>query len=414
LYRIDQVDSILYSHVVKSPPNESMWWKSKPLYVYSSRLPEKMLEFNRLLGNNYGYSKRVFMLSNDNRAGLDYLCGVKYFLGDDKKNDRDGSDEYAGYGFEFYKDIDGVNVFKNKHDVSLGYVYDRYITESDFDQLDRLEREQVLLQAAVLPDDEDAEGLERVSPSDIETAVKDIPYEITATDGADIEDGKIVTDKDDASFTISIGDVENSQLVVSFDGLLRGPDEKQSKSFVIHAKNEFVNEMADNKINNQAIPFIRDYDLNMGYYDSYKDGRIKITLSNKGTYHYEKLRVRAMDASLFDKYEDRLSANMLNIESYGDEEVSGSTSCSRPGVLFLSIYDYHNWRIYIDGKRAERIDGLNIAFTGVKVPAGEHSVRLEFVNRNLRAGSILSIIGTVFLIVALLVRKRNRPQDENR
>jgi uncharacterized membrane protein YfhO len=225
---------------------------------------------------------------------------------------------------------------------------------------------------------------------------------------------KIVTDKDDASFTISIGDVENSQLVVSFDGLLRGPDEKQSKSFVIHAKNEFVNEMADNKINNQAIPFIRDYDLNMGYYDSYKDGRIKITLSNKGTYHYEKLRVRAMDASLFDKYEDRLSANMLNIESYGDEEVSGSTSCSRPGVLFLSIYDYHNWRIYIDGKRAERIDGLNIAFTGVKVPAGEHSVRLEFVNRNLRAGSILSIIGAVFLIVALLVRKRHRPQDENR
>lgn len=411
-YRIDQVDSILYSHVVKSPPNESMWWKTKPLYVYSSRLPEKMLEFNRLLGNNYGYSKRVFMLSNDNRAGLDYLCGVKYFLGDDKKNDRTGSDEYAGYGFEFYKDIDGVNVFKNKHDVSLGYVYDKYITESDFRQLDRLEREQALLQAAVLADDENAGGLERLELSDVETAVNDVPYEITATDGAVVEDGKIVTDKDDASFTISIGDVENSQLVVSFDGLLRGPNEKQSKSFVIHARNEFVNEMADNKINNQAIPFIRDYDLNMGYYDSYTNGRIKITLSNKGTYHYESLRVRAMDASLFDKYESNLSAGKLNVESCADEEVKGSISCSKPGVLFLSIYDYHNWKIYIDGKRADRIDGLNIAFTGVRVPAGEHSIRLEFVNRNLRAGLVLTVIGVIFLVVALVVRKRHRPQSE--
>lgn len=411
-YRIDQVDSILYSHMVKSPPNESMWWKTKPLYVYSSRLPEKMLEFNRLLGNNYGYSKRVFMLSNDNRAGLDYLCGVKYFLGDDKKNDRTGSDEYAGYGFEFYKDIDGVNVFKNKHDVSLGYVYDKYITESDFRQLDRLEREQALLQAAVLADDENAGGLERLELSDVETAVNDVPYEITATDGAVVEDGKIVTDKDDASFTISIGDVENSQLVVSFDGLLRGPNEKQSKSFVIHARNEFVNEMADNKINNQAIPFIRDYDLNMGYYDSYTNGRIKITLSNKGTYHYESLRVRAMDASLFDKYESKLSAGKLNVESCADEEVKGSISCSKPGVLFLSIYDYHNWNIYIDGKRADRIDGLNIAFTGVRVPAGEHSIRLEFVNRNLRAGLVLTVIGVIFLVVALVVRKRHRPKSE--
>lgn len=411
-YRIDQVDSILYSHMVKSPPNESMWWKTKPLYVYSSRLPEKMLEFNRLLGNNYGYSKRVFMLSNDNRAGLDYLCGVKYFLGDDKKNDRTGSDEYAGYGFEFYKDIDGVNVFKNKHDVSLGYVYDKYITESDFRQLDRLEREQALLQAAVLADEENAGGLERLELSDVETAVNDVPYEITATDGAVVEDGKIVTDKDDASFTISIGDVENSQLVVSFDGLLRGPNEKQSKSFVIHARNEFVNEMADNKINNQAIPFIRDYDLNMGYYDSYTNGRIKITLSNKGTYHYESLRVRAMDASLFDKYESKLSAGKLNVESCADEEVKGSISCSKPGVLFLSIYDYHNWNIYIDGKRADRIDGLNIAFTGVRVPAGEHSIRLEFVNRNLRAGLVMTVIGVIFLVVALVVRKRHRPKSE--
>ena len=406
-YRIDQVDSILYSHIVKSPPNESMWWQTKPVYVYSSRVPERQLEFNRLVGNNYGYSKRVFVMSNDNRAGLDYLMGVKYFLGDDSKHDRSGSDEYAGYGFELYDNIDGVNVFKSKADVSLGYVYDKYITMSDFEKLDRLEREQALLQAAVLADDADAEGLERVSAADIETAVSDVPYEITSTDGVVFEDGKIITEKDDASFTLSLGKVENSQLVVSFDGLLRGANDGQSKSFVLHAKNEFVNEMADNKINNQAIPFIRDYDLNMGYYDSYENGRIKITLSKKGNYEYESLRVRAMDASLFDKYEEKLSASKLDIESYGNEEVNGSVSCSKPGVLYLSISDYHNWDIYIDGEKAERIDDLNVAFTGAKVPAGEHSIRLVFENKNLKRGAWVSLAGLVFMIIALIYRKRH-------
>ncbi len=405
-YRIDQVDSILYSHVVKSPPNESMWWQTKPVYVYSSRVPERQLEFNRLLGNNYGYSKRVFVMSNDNRTGLDFLTGVKYFLGDDKKHDRTGSDEYAGYGFEPYDNIDGVNVFRSKADVSLGYVYDKYITMSDFEKLGRLEREQALLQAAVLADDADPGDLERVTPADIETAVTDVPYEIVATDGAAVEDGRIVAEKDDASFTLSIGKVENSQLVVSFDGLLRGAEDGQSKSFVLHAKNEFVNEMADNKINNQAIPFIRDYDLNMGYYDSYENGRIKITLSKKGNYEYESLKVRAMDASLFDKYEKKLSANKLDIEGYGNEEVNGTVSCRKPGVLYLSISDYHNWDIYIDGEKAERIDDLNVAFTGAMVPAGEHSVKLVFENKNLKRGSYISLAGLVFMIIALIYRKR--------
>ena len=121
-----------------------------------------------------------------------------------------------------------------------------------------------------------------------------------------------------------------------------------------------------------------------------------------------------MDASLFDKYENRLSANKLNIESYGDEEVNGTVSCRRPGVLFLSISDYHNWRIYIDGERAERIDGLNIAFTGAMVPAGDHSIKLVYVNRNLRAGSVLTVIGVLFLAAALIYRKRHKPQDQNR
>ena len=405
-YRIDQVDYLLYRHTVISPPNESIWWRTKPLYVYTSKLPKDLLEFNGLVGNNYGYSKRVFIMSNDNRAGLDFLCGVKYFLGDDTKNDRTGSDEYAGYDFEFYKEIDGVRVFKNKHDVSLGYVYDKYLPLSEFMKLDRLEREQAMLQAVVADDETDMDGLERLDAADIETAIEDVPYEIVKEDGVRFEDGKIIAEKEGASFTLSVGDVSNSQVVVSFDGLLRDAENGQSKGFVLHAKNEYVDEMADNTISNQSIPNIKDYDLNMGYYDSYENGRIKIRLSKEGTYEYESLRIRAMDAALFDKYEDRLSANIFDVDSCTDKEVTGSISCSSPGMLFMSISDYNNWDVYIDGEKTDRIDGLNVAFTGAKVPAGEHSVRLVHNNRELRRGAVVSFAGLVLLIAASICRKR--------
>ena len=94
--------------------------------------------------------------------------------------------------------------------------------------------------------------------------------------------------------------------------------------------------------------------------------------------------------------------------------MNGAVSCRRPGGLFLCISDYPNWRIYIDGERAERVDGLNIAFTGAMVPAGDHSIKLVYVNRNLRAGSVLTVIGVLFLAAALIYRKRHKPQDQNR
>ena len=59
----------------------------------------------------------------------------------------------------------------------------------------------------------------------------------------------------------------------------------------------------------------------------------------------------------------------------------------------------------------ECINGLNIAFTGVMVPAGDHSIRLVYVNRNLRAGSVLTAIGVLFLAAALIYRKRHKPHD---
>ena len=405
-YRVDQVDSILYRHRVKLPPNETLWWQTRSIYGYNSRISADLLEFNRLVGNNYGYAKRVSVNSNDNRTGLDYLYGVKYFLGDDIKNGRAGSDEYAGYGFSEYDVLDGVRVFRSKYDVSLGYMFDSYMSESEFEKLGYAEREQALLQAVVLPDDVVPASVSRTEADDIRTAVKDIDYKVVECDGVTLNEDSIVVDKSQGTITLEAGTVENSQLLLSITGLLRNVTEGQSESFELYARNEYVEEVINNKLTNQTIPGIKDYNLNFGYYDNYSNGRIKLLFWAPGTYTYDEIKLKAMDADLFDDTIEELNSRRYKIDSFSDTMVEGTVDSENNAILFLSITEPEKWECYVDGKKTDVISNTDIAFTGVEVPAGHHSVTLKYRNRMAEKGALLSLAGIAALVCTGVIRRR--------
>ena len=407
-YRIDQVDGLQLHHQMKYPANENTWWDTKCIYIYNSKLPGKLLEFNKSVGNNYGYLKRVYVMSNDNRMGLDFLQGVKYFLGDDTKNGVTGSDEYAGYGFEYYDTLDGVNVFKNKYDTGIGFAYDKCIKESQFLKLSRLEREQALLQAVVIPDEEET-TVETIKAKDIETDIEDIPYEIVATDGAIIEENKIIATKEDSSFTISVSGVSDSQLIVSFDNLIH----MGSSDIDLSCSNYKVFQMAMNDSSNQTIPGICNYDLNMGYYDSYS-GTIKITIGDPGEYSFDKLYVSAMSVDNYDKYALQRMEDKFEISSYCEEEVEGSVDLDKESIVYFSIPVYSNWQFYVDGKHVKKIQNANVAFVGVEVPEGEHEIRLQYEYKYHDIGLLASVIGLVMMVISGILFKFGKKRKERR
>ena len=404
-YRIDQVDGLTLHHQMKYPANENTWWQTKTLYIYNSKLPARLLEFNKDVGNNYGYLKRVYVLSNDNRMGIDTLVGVKYFLGDDLKNGYFGSDQYAGHGFEFRENIDGVNIFENRYDVGLGFAYDKCISESEFLKLSRLEREQALLQAAVVPDDEKTD-VQKVTAADIETDITEMPFEVKGSDGAEVtigeDGGTIKTDKDNASFDLEVKDVKDSQLIVSFDDLQR----KGSDDITIICQNEKLLQTAMNDSSNQTIPGICDYDLNMGYYDNYS-GTIRVVLEDEGEYTFDDLHLSAMSAENYDKYAQQCEDEKYVISSYSEETVKGTVDVDEESIVFFSIPSYNNWHLYVDGQEADRINDVNIAFAGVEVPAGKHEIVLQYEYKYHDVGLAASAVGLLALIgTGLLFRRR--------
>lgn len=406
-YRIDQVDWINTHLNADQPVNENLWWQNNTIYLYDSKIPSRLSEFNKLTGNNLGYSKRVYVQSNGNRMGLDFLYGVKYFLGDDTKHDRTGADARAGYAFEPYDTLDGVNVFRSKYDSSLGFVYDKFLPESEFLKLTRLEREQALLQAVVVPDEDvpDLDETKKVSAADIETDITDVPYTIVEMEGLTVDGNSIIAGQDDASFTIRVDGVTDSQLIVSFDDLRRLNEAGESVGdFKIKASNSKLKFDVTNKKNNQTIPGIVDFDLNMGYYETYS-GNIKIKLSKAGTYEFGRLYVSAMSADNFDKYAQERMKSVYEVTERKSDKVTGTLNAADDGWLFLSMPINDNWNVFIDGGQVAEIHNANIAFFATPVTKGEHTVEVKYDYSSRHVALAITCAGLALTVIISLVER---------
>ena len=410
-YRIDQVDGINVHQNATQPANENIWWGTNTLYSYDSKTPASLTEFNKLVGNNYGYSKRVYVQSNGNRMGLDFLYGVKYFLGNDPDNGVIDSSNYAGYGFSYYDTVDGVEVYKNKYDSGLGFCYNNYISKSEFLKLNRLEREQALLQAVVL-EDEDCrrEGMtgKEIGADEIETEIDRIDYNMADSDGITFTEDGFVATKENAWFRIHVSNVENSQLMLSFDNLIRCDSAGNNiGDFYVSCSASMKTAAANNHKNNQTIPGIADYDFNLGYYENYTGG-IKIKLDRPGYYSYDKLYVSAMGADNYDKYASERVDSSYRVSEYDDRHLEGTVKASEDGYLFLSLPNYKNWRVYVDGEEIEKISHANIAFTAVEIEKGSHVVELKYDYSSRIIGLIISLAGILLTVAIYIIWRRRR------
>ncbi len=81
---------------------------------------------------------------------------------------------------------------------------------------------------------------------------------------------------------------------------------------------------------------------------------------------------------------------------------------ARPGWLVADIAWCPGWRASVDGAPVP-VHCANYAFTALALPAGEHTVELDFAPASVRIGSVISIVGLVILsgmMVASFARAR--------
>lgn len=435
---------------VGATPNASQIFQTRPIYSFSSTIPLSWQEFNARVGNGGGNFRRTVINGNDGRAMLDYLMGVKYFLGGPaegiaRSNSLTAS-LYIPYGQELYSESNGFEVYKSGHSMGLGTTYDKYITESELDSYPIQVREQVLLQAAVVPDGitETLEGVAHAASGDITTTLEENDYTYTV-EGAcelDMESGKwTVADPETAVITLDTGEIRDRQILISVENMTRVPmtyeenrmlrfgevpdiNEQSFKDRVKRAsykddgsfKFDIVNGEIRKTASYDAGRFRMswphtDFDVNLGYYDKF-DGTIKISINNAGIYDFDSIKVYTVPMDVFDDSAEILDSRKYQITEWGDDYVDGTMECPEDSIMYFSILRNRGWHIYVDGEEADKINDVNISFTGAKIPAGHHRVELVYRYPFMPIIIATTALGFIMLIVIMIAYRRGRRTHE--
>ncbi len=428
----------------KVPPNKNIYHDMRSIYTYFSTIKRSWHMYNKVMGNNFGYFDRTASFSNGNRVGMDTLMGVKYYLIDPSDSGRK-QEEYVPFGYDYLETtVDGIKLYKNKYSLGLGAAYDGYITESELMKYPYLEREQVVMQAAVVPDDyaDQMGGIRHLGPDEIKTGVEDIDYEIVGTDDIDLDGNAFTCRSEEGTITISIPEVKNSEIVIAFDNLTRDKcsyDEyrelmgikssaKNSKSeylkrqgfeddqkFKIEVRKNGIKKLVSNrKGKNQGFGDVVDFNDELGYFDTVS-GEIKIVFDNVGHYSFDALHVYAVPMDLYEQSAKKLVKNKLDIDTFDNDQITGTVNAKTDSMVYMSILGTPGWDVSLDGNQVKKLDNVNISFIGFPVSAGTHKLEMHYTSPGLEKGIIVSVAGLVILLIlaaAGLIMRRRRSRKE--
>jgi len=102
----------------------------------------------------------------------------------------------------------------------------------------------------------------------------------------------------------------------------------------------------------------------------------------------------------------RAAGCTVRVESETRNRVELATDCSTPSMLETSEAYYTAWRATVDGSETP-IQIVHLAFRGLQLPAGQHTVRFEYALGLLRICGPASML--FWLVWALVVwRSRHR------
>jgi hypothetical protein len=99
---------------------------------------------------------------------------------------------------------------------------------------------------------------------------------------------------------------------------------------------------------------------------------------------------------------DAMPAEIVRLES---REIDIDASLDRRGILVLNDTNYPGWKAYVDGKEVS-ILSANYLFRGVLIESGHHHLAFRYAPISFRAGTVISVLSAIGLLVAALIPNR--------
>lgn len=364
---------------------------------YSNQQSKGYVNFNKSMENIATDILEVQSL--DNRTFLETLSNVKYYT------TYAGNEAYIPFGYKYIDSgANGRKIYRNNYSLKFGYMYDSYIDEQYFNKMSVMDKQEALLQSALISDEDDNVKSE-LKKGSTETSSLEVPYGISSYNNIGIDfdkkeynvvvpGAKLELVLNAPKYTETYLRLENYnadelglvELFVTVEGTVKNSiSPKYLKDTIIRpAKNPYTNGRYD-------------YLVNLGYHeDSLK--KIEITFPIEGKYKIDDIKVYSQPMNKYQEYVKKLNKDYLKDVKWENNLITGKTDTSKSKFMCLSIPYSKGWKAYIDGKEV-KIYKTNIMFSGVLIPAGKHNIKLRYFTPGLRYGILLSSIAWIALLI---------------
>ena len=441
IYRVDSVvetahdRSLLANYGVRNGING--------VSSYHNLNSDRLVSWSLGLGNSHqGSPFEITDLAQ--RTVLNALTGVRYAVALEDAKAR------VPYGYERVESRDKrltdgtetkANLYRNQYALPIAYTYDHCIDAETYAKLPPNRKEQAILQGVVLEDDMEMPQAELKFDDmvllDGDGIIAELERIAADDENLDIVDGVLHVKKANFTASITVEPVEG-EVYLQFTGIdfrsvnyaSEGAEHRiangENRLKVMASKRNArqwepdVTSVlsvscgsADDEVDlrdpsNQYYFGKRDVLLNLGYIKTEK--KLKIKFSKPGTYRFD-------SASLICQPMDSYAEKIAPLQAKGAlstqvdvNRVTLQFECDGDALACLSIPFDGGWSARVDGEPAEIVPA-NVAFMGVKLTKGAHTVEFSYLPRGLRLGAAISLIMLIALIgigMHQALRRRSR------
>lgn len=393
------------------------------------------------LGN--AHQPNIFMINDlDQRTVLNELAGVKYAVALEEGL------SHLPYGYKLletreYEQADGtrtsVHLYENSYALPLAYTYARYIPYDVYAQLPPNRKEQAMLQGVILQGETPLEAVTPVFDDqilmDTEALLEVLESIAAGDDNLEIREGKLQVKKANYTVTVPVKS-EAGEIYLQFRGLhfrsvnyygeeaVKRAEQGEARVRVMASRRnarqwESIESAAITATagaftdtatllgeDNQYYYGKKDLLLNLGCGEIKKN--IKIKFSEPGEYAFDGM---ALICQPMEGYGDKvapLQARGAVSTRVDGNHVSFEFETGGDELAVITIPYDKGWSAVVDGQPAQIVQA-NVAFMGVMLTKGAHTVEFSYMPKGLKLGAAISLVTLVALIgvgVAQALRRR--------
>lgn len=387
-YLFDEIDAPFFrysgDHI---DTNQGILGKTSSTQYYWSLANNNVIEFRKVMGlsdhNNHHYDHY------DGRLNLNALAGVRYYV---------YSKGQIPTGFEYMKSENGYEIYSSDYSLPMVYSYDSYISRKDFDKLSVEEKNEAVLQTAVIDNESNL-----VEKGNFVSDGISLDYEMSC-EGLNVDEKTIYVDESNAIMTLNTQYDKAGEYYFVIEGLYSNVNSNivvqyEDSRKTLYFKGPYHSAYGDK----------HDFIINIGYMDRLSNP-IEVYFPNTGEFTFRAIKIVYINTEK--QIEEIRKLNNVHISSMSVENNTAvyDLNLDKDQILCFSIPYSEGWKAYVDGEKAETFS-CNIAYTGLAVNKGVHHIELIYSTPLLKTGLFASFgawIVYIFLSRKSVVFKRNK------